>query len=50
MLSLQLKQQFFKKYPNGNFSGRDYNREVIYPLYKFFGEKQSKGHCGFEEL
>ena len=46
----QLKQQFFKKYPNGNFNGDDYDREVTYHIFKFLGEKQRKGHCGFEEL
>lgn len=46
----QLKQEFFKKYPNGNFSGNDYNREVQIPIFDFLTEKQNKGHCGFEEL
>ena len=45
-----LEQQFFKKYPNGNFSGNDYNREVQIPIFDFLTEKQNKGHCGFEEL
>ena len=46
----QLEQEFLKKYPNGNFSGNDYNREVQIPIFDFLTEKQNKGHCGFKRL
>lgn len=49
-LATELKKNFFEKYPNGNFSGNDYDKEVTSPLFKFLGEKQGKGHCGFSQL
>ncbi|MCD7779751.1 MAG: hypothetical protein LUH05_03670 [Candidatus Gastranaerophilales bacterium] len=45
----KLEKEFFEKH-NGVFTGNDYNREVMSPLFKYSSELQKKGHCGYEGL
>ncbi|MBQ3642119.1 hypothetical protein II906_09390 [bacterium] len=44
----KLEKEFFEKYPNGSFTGEQYDKEVRVPYYNFTAELQRKGYPGFD--
>lgn len=46
----ELVKQYQEKYYGKAHSAKDYNREVLLPLYIFEEEQQLKGYCGFKNL
>lgn len=46
----QLKEKFYKKYPNGNYSGEDYYKEVTAPFYDYLYKKQKTDKTGVDTL
>lgn len=46
----QLEKKFHEKHKDGIFTGEDYNREVIAPLYKYMEEIQKTDKSGLDPL
>ena len=46
----ELEKKFHEKYKDGSFTTKDYNREVMIPLFKFLEEKQKTDKSGIEKL
>ncbi len=44
----KLEKQFFEKYPDGSFTGEQYDKEVTVPYLDFTAELQKKGYPGFD--
>jgi len=43
----KLEKAFFKKHPNSNFTGEQYDKEVRVPLFNYEAQLQKKGYCGY---
>lgn len=46
----QLEKKFHEKHKDGVFTTKDYNREVVVPLFKFIEEKQKTDKSGIKNL
>lgn len=46
----ELEKKFHEKHKDGVFTTKDYNREVVVPLFKFIEEKQKTDKSGIKNL
>ena len=46
----ELDKKFHEKHKDGSFTGEDYNREVLAPLFKYMEEIQKTDKFGLDPL
>lgn len=46
----ELEKKFHENHKDGSFTTKDYNREVMIPLFKFLEEKQKTDKSGIKNL